>query len=126
MNISIKATNLELTDALRDYATKRVTSLAKYIHGNPETKASIEIGKTTNHHHSGEIFSAEVNLHVGGKMFRAVVEKDDLYAAIDEVRESLFREITGNAGKTRTLFKRGGQIVKDTLRGIGGFFRRKK
>jgi putative sigma-54 modulation protein len=123
MNCTIKATNIDLTDALREYVNKRVDSLSKYVQGEKnEVTAAVEIGTTTRHHHSGEIFRAEIHVRIGGKTFRSVAEKDDLYAAIDEVREELMREITSDRDRERTLFRRGGQAVKDALRGFGKFF----
>lgn len=127
MNINIKATNIELTDALRDYTIKRVEYLSKFIEGSAENAvAAVEIGKTTNHHHAGDIFRAEINLRLNGKTFRSVAEKDDLYVAITEMREEVLREITGKRGKDRTLLKRGGHALKAALRGIGGFFKKRK
>lgn len=118
MQIKIKATNMELTDAIRAYVEEKIESVEKFVvaHKKEEVFTEVEIGKTTNHHNSGEVFRAEVMIRVRGKQFRAVSEKDDLYAAIDDVRDELVHEINSIKGKERTLVRRGAGIIKNLLR----------
>lgn len=119
MRINIKATNLELTQAISDYLEKRISTLDKFVNKNDESAmADVEVGKSTKHHQSGDIFRAEINLHVAGKNLRAVSEKDNLYAAIDEAKDEMAREITSHKAKQRTLLRRGGAKIKDFLRGF--------
>lgn len=122
MHIDIKVLNLELTSALRDYAEKRMSGLEKFMHGeSSHTLLSLELSKTTNHHKHGDIFRAEANLGSGGKTFRAASEKEDINAAIDDVREELMHEITKNKDKRQTLFRRGAHRVKNALKGFYSF-----
>jgi len=95
MKIILKSNNLPLTPQLEDYLQKKIKSLEKFLKNfNEETiKAEVEVGKTTRHHKHGFIFRAEINLSADGKFFRAAEEKDDIYAAIDEVRDELEEEI---------------------------------
>ncbi|MBI3634000.1 MAG: ribosome-associated translation inhibitor RaiA [Candidatus Yonathbacteria bacterium] len=118
MQIKIKATNIEITDAISAYVEEKIESVEKFVvpHQKEEVIADIEIGKTTNHHNSGDVFRAEVMVRVRGKQFRAVSQKDDLYAAIDDVRNELIREINSVKGKERTLVRRGAGMIKDLLR----------
>lgn len=119
MRINIKATNLELTSAISDYLRKRVDALDKFVDKNDESAmADVEVGKSTKHHQSGDIFRAEINLHVSGKNLRAVAEKDNLYAAIDQAKDEMVREITSHKAKQRTLLRRGGAKIKDFIRGF--------
>lgn len=117
MNIIIKATSIELTDPIRDYVQKRISSIEKFIiqKGIP---VYVEIGKTTDHHKNGDIFRAEVSLEYKGSKIYTVVERDDLYSAIDGVEDSLYREITTNQDKVRSLWKRGAQQVKNMMKGV--------
>ncbi len=116
MNIIIKSTNLDLTEALRDYTEKRLSFLEQFA--GAESQVSVELEKTTNHHKSGEIFRAEVNVTTpAGSLHRAVSEKTDLYEAIDDIRDEMKREITASKGKERRLWKRGALAVKEMLRG---------
>jgi ribosomal subunit interface protein len=71
--------------------------------------ARIEIGKTTKHHKNGKIFYAEINLELPHRLLRATVEAEDLYEAIDRVKEELEREIlryVGGAKATRLKSQR--------------------
>jgi putative sigma-54 modulation protein len=122
MKINTKATNLELTPAIQDYAEKKVQSLEKFLQPDGENVlAAIEIGVTTHHHKSGDIFRAELNLSniATGEQFYAEAEKDDLYAAIDEMKDKAERECLTLKKKKLTLIKRGAARIKGILRSRG-------
>ncbi|OIO30711.1 ribosomal subunit interface protein [Candidatus Nomurabacteria bacterium CG1_02_43_90] len=118
MKINIKTTNMEGTAALSSYVEEKLQSVEKFTlpHESEDVVAEVEIGKINNHHQSGDVFRAEVNLRVRGKSFRATSEKSDLYAAIDDMRNELVREITSHKDKARTIVRRGGGILKKMLR----------
>jgi len=119
MNIKIKATNFEITPAIEDYIGKRISSLDKFARDKDgSARCDIEVGKTTKHHRSGDVFRAEINLHVSGKNFYAVSEKDDLYAAIDEVRDEIAYALTSYKDRTITVMRRGALKVKNMLKGL--------
>lgn len=118
MHITIKATNIELTDAIRTYVENKVGSLQSKIAGSPEVVAHVEVGKTTNHHKQGEVFRAEIDIVVSGKaqQFRAVTERDDLYAAIDEARDEMERELVQFKDKKQAIYKRGARTLKNLIK----------
>ena len=91
MDIKIKGTKMELTPAIEIYATEKIGGLSKYF--DNIIGCEVEVGKTTEHHHKGDIFRAEINLEVPRKVIRAVVETDDLYKAINEAKEKMKEEI---------------------------------
>ena len=96
MKIETKATNLELTENIKLYLNKKILSLDKFLvefEKDKEAKAKVELGKTTAHHRKGNVFRAEINLDLGEVILRAVSLRDDLYAAIVEVKDKLQREI---------------------------------
>lgn len=116
MNISITATNLELTPSLKDYVEKRLRTIAKFTAGDP--KIAVDIGKTSMHHRQGEFFGAKVIVITPlGKQYVASSEKTDLYEAIDDVRSEIVRELSSDKGRRITLFRRGAQRIKRMLRG---------
>ena len=118
MKHNIKTTNIFLTPAIVDYVEKRLSHLDKFI--TPEEESSVmcyvDIGKTTKHHKAGDYFRAELNLHIGGKALRAEAEMDDLYAAIDAVRDEMTREITSYKDKKQGLLKRGRAKIKQIIK----------
>jgi len=118
MKINIKTTNMEGTVALSSYVEEKLQGVEKFAlpHENEKLNAEVEIGKINNHHQSGDVFRAEVNICVRGKNFRATSEKSDLYVAIDDMRDGLVRELTSHKDKTHTLFRRGAGAIKHMLR----------
>ena len=118
MKIKTTATNMEMTSAIESYIDEKLASIEKFAipHVDEELSVEIEVGKTTNHHNSGDVFRAEANVRVRGKHFRATSEKSDLYAAIDEVRNELVRELNSYKGKERTMVRKGAGVIKNLLR----------
>jgi len=116
---NIKATNIELTDAISDYVAKKIDMLEKYVdQDDTSINVDIEVEKTTDHHQKGELFRAEANFYVGGKMFRAEATNEDLYASIDEMKDELARVLSEKKKKDRTQQRKGGSFIKKMLRGF--------
>ena len=79
----------------------------------------VEIGRTTKHHNSGDIFKAEINILLpGGAQVYAVTEEPELYTAIDIVRDEAERVIVSQKNKKGTLFRRGSAQIKNLLKRI--------
>ncbi len=117
MNIIIKATNFELTPALKDYIEKRLQALEKV--GGGQALISVEIGKTTEHHKNGDLFKTEINVSAtDGAQYRTASEKQDQYESIDDAVTEVRRAIVERKEKSQTLWKRGAQKIKDILKGF--------
>ena len=99
MIINIHGTGIELTEALKQYAEEKVSSLTKFF--DNIRQADVDIGIRTHHHNKGKIFYAEVNLHVPGELVRVVKEAEDLYKAIDKVKDHLKQELENRKEKMR-------------------------
>lgn len=100
MKIDIKGTNMELTEAIKDYVNEKIGSLEKFFDNIVE--ARVEVGKTSNHHQKGDIFRAEVNLDVPEKyVLRAEATREDLYMAINQVKDELQRQVKKYKEKMR-------------------------
>lgn len=91
MEIKIKAVKMELTPALEIAVNEKFGNLEKYF--DNIIGCEVEIGKTTNHHHKGDVFRAEVNLEVPRKMLRAEAETDDLYKSMTEAKDKIKMEL---------------------------------
>jgi len=110
---------MELTEAISDYIDKKVGSLEKLIDPNDTSIiADVEVGKTTEHHQTGDLFRAEINFHMAGKTFRVEETKDDLYASIDAAKDEMSRSIVSHKNKKQDLLRKGGAKLKDFLRGF--------
>jgi putative sigma-54 modulation protein len=95
MNIvSIKATNMNLTDAIRNYVADKCSALDKLAQDfEPAAEIAIEVGKSTRHHNKGPYMRCEMNLTIPGTILRAEEEREDLYEAIDVAQSELKRQL---------------------------------
>ncbi|MEK7208772.1 MAG: ribosome-associated translation inhibitor RaiA [Patescibacteria group bacterium] len=120
MKINFKGTNLELNDQLRSYVLLKLEALDKILaleRIKDEGLATVELGRVNQHHKHGDVFRAEINLHWSGRYFRAEAESGDLYAAVDEVKDELLREIKSQRQRQGTIVRRGARLVKKWLSG---------
>ncbi|HZS42955.1 MAG TPA: ribosome-associated translation inhibitor RaiA [Candidatus Paceibacterota bacterium] len=122
MRITIKATNMEMSEAISDYLDKRLEKTERFVQDtDPDTVlVNVELGKSTNHHRQGDVFRAEINFCIGSNCLRAVSETEDLYAAIDDARDELLRELRKRKRKQRWSIRSGGQRMKAMIRGLWG------
>jgi len=91
MITTIHATGVEMTAPMREYAEEKIQGLEKFF--DNIIKAEIDIGMITHHHNKGKIYYAEVNLSLPGKVLRVRKESEDLYKAIDKVKDHLKHEL---------------------------------
>ena len=89
MNIRLKGTNMELTEAIKNYVQEKMDSTEKYLGGIPVINCDFEVAKMLPGQHKGEIFRAEVNLQVSRELLRVEKSEKDLYKAIDKVKDHL-------------------------------------
>ena len=87
MRFHIRGKNVEVTDALRQYAEKKISRLEKYF----ETKAVSDVYVAMSVNRSKH--SVEVTIPVSGVTLRAEERSDDMYASIDLVIDKLERQI---------------------------------
>lgn len=113
MNITIHAQNTELTPALREYTEKKMEGMEKYF--DRITSLAVDMGIISNHHKQGKIFFAEVNAHLPqGKLIRVRKEAEDLYKALDKVRDHLKLELDEVKSKMRSK-------DREVLRDVKGY-----
>ncbi len=117
MKINLKTKNFGLTQAIKNYLEEKLNSLDKFLPPDESISANVELAKTTKHHQKGDIFKAEVNLNMPGRLIRAVAEQWDLRVAIDAAKDELQREIRGRKEKNLSLYKKGARIFKRLIRG---------
>lgn len=114
---NIKFTNITSEDEVKDYVEKKLDKVAKLVEQDQdESIFRVEVGKTTEHHQSGEIYRAELQVHFKGKDYRAEETAEDLYSAIDMAQNELWREIKNEREKTETLSRKSGRALKNLIR----------
>ncbi len=117
MNITIKTTHQELTDAMRELIEGKFSALEKLTaHSKVPAALECEIEESIAVERAGARYRAEGNLSLDGKLFRAEATSATLEGAVDRVRDDLAREIRRARGKERGLMKRGGAALKRMLR----------
>ena len=92
MTINFRAHDMELTPAIRDYAEEKMQSLEKVLESIRHI--DIEVGRANGHHHKGDVYECKVNVQIGGEVMQVEREAEDLYKAIDKVRDHLRMELT--------------------------------
>ena len=60
-----------------------------------------DVGMRSTHHNKGKIYYAEVNVQIPGKLVRVEKDAEDLYKAIDKVKDHMKVELEKVKGKMR-------------------------
>lgn len=85
MQIQITAKNIALTDAIRNYAEKKVGRLEKYFDNITEANVLLEVQKN--------IHKVEVLLSAKGVMMKGLEKSEDLYASIDLATDKIEKQV---------------------------------
>ncbi|MDD4358613.1 MAG: ribosome-associated translation inhibitor RaiA [Candidatus Pacebacteria bacterium] len=93
MDINIKTKNITLNSALQEFIDDKIGSLDKFLNGIEPAIVEVDISRTTNHHNKGDVFRAEVQIEVPGKLLRSESTKEDLRVAIVDVKNELQTQI---------------------------------
>jgi ribosomal subunit interface protein len=89
MHTDIFAKNVELNAPLREFVEEKMADLERLLGQSGPALARVEIGISSNHHTSGSIYYAEVNIDLSGHVIRAQSTNYDLHAAIVDVKNEL-------------------------------------
>ncbi len=102
MNLNITGKDLELTDAIKNYTSEKISKLEKYFGSDFEAVATLKI--------EGNEQIAEIRINISSNTFKAVTASRDLYSSIDKDIEIL----EGQIRKDKT--KKDKQNMTDTIR----------
>jgi putative sigma-54 modulation protein len=94
MQVDIKATGMELTEAIRAFIQEKMDMLdARTVRFGDVVRSEVEVGRTSLHHKKGEIHRAEIHVRLPGKVVYVESSHEDLYTAINQARKEAEREI---------------------------------
>jgi putative sigma-54 modulation protein len=93
MQTDITFKNIDSSDALKDYAFKRLSKMDKYIDRTAEAHVVLSVEKRRH--------KADVTLTADGAVINAVEITEDLYSAIDMVMDKLERQIKKHKEKLK-------------------------
>lgn len=108
---------MENTAAIEAYLKKKIASIERLIDASDTSaKAEVEVGIDTKHHKKGEVFFAEIKLHTRQKDYYSIEHADNLYSAIDLVKDEVVREVKSFREKRRDVAKRSARTAKTAIR----------
>lgn len=87
MFIEVKAQDFELTDAMKSYAEEKFGLLEKYDDQIIEIRCDLKM--ESHKHQQGDVYVCTGHLFVPGKDFFVEKTEEDLYKAIDKVKDHL-------------------------------------
>jgi len=126
MKILIKGTNLDVTPEIRSYIEEKIGEVAKFVSDPNDTdEARVEVARTTFHHQNGDIYRAEVNLALPGRLLRVEASRSDIYQAITEAKDELQREIK-KYKDSQIIKRRQGERLWKKIRNLSPLGWRKK
>ncbi len=90
LKIDIRGEEMQLTEAIEDAIQKKLGALDKYMETVSDPKTlRVNVGKLGDHHKKGDIFKAEADLLIPGHKIHAEIHAEELYAAIDQLKDEL-------------------------------------
>lgn len=97
VSVDISVRNLELTDRLKDYVTKKVAKLDRYLDTLEEAKVDLSYVKSMRS--ASDRHVAQLTVRGKGVLLRAEERSDDVFASIDAVLEKINRQIERYKGR---------------------------
>ncbi len=97
MRLIISGKHLNITEAIRDYAEKKVGRVKKYF----DNIIEVDVTLSVQHLKEGPEHIADVLIFANGTRIKATARDNDLYASIDEVVDILENQVTKYKEKLR-------------------------
>lgn len=117
MQIKYTKTSTEVTESVKDYLSDKLESLSKLVDKHdPNAICEVNLERTTKHHKEGAIYYGEINLSVKGERLRAQETREDLYTAIDAVKDTIINDFKQYKERKQTLVRRGAQQIKKLVK----------
>jgi putative sigma-54 modulation protein len=107
MLVTVNGKNVEVTDALREYAEKKVSKIAKFFEKSPrgaQVTLSTERGKHI----------VDITIQVDGLLLRGEEKTNDMYASIDGAIEKIERQVQKYKTKINRRFREENKVVATT------------
>lgn len=117
MNIQVRGDHMGVTNALNDYAEKKLSRLERYFDAPPEKEISVTMSVERGVHR------VEVMLQIHGILFRAEEQSSDMYASIDLVADKIEEQIHRHKEKLNQRFRDQGLRTRIKTSTANGVFR---
>jgi len=97
LKIDIYSKDLELTDQVNDYVTRKVPKLERYLPEINECRVDLAYAKTARN--ANDRYVSQITIRGKGFILRSEERQDNLFAAIDESIDKMTRQIERFKGK---------------------------
>lgn len=102
MQVSVIGRHIDVTDAIRQYATEKFSRLDKYLAAGAQVVITISVVKKVHH-------IAEAAIKSNGVLIQASEETEEMYSAIDLLIEKLERRVRRYKEKLAEHKRQGGR-----------------
>ncbi len=99
IEVEVHGRNMEVSDRLYDYVTKKVSKLDRYL--NSIEEATVELSHVKSARSASDRQVAQITVRAKRTMFRAEERSDDIFAAVDGALERMQRQISKFKGKQK-------------------------
>ena len=113
MKVIVQGHGTEVTDALRDYAEKKIKKVEEFFGNIQKAEVTLDFRKIENKSRNNV---AEITVWAAGKVVRAADGAADMYAAIDQAMAKLDRQIERYKEKLKHETKRFSERMKEHIR----------
>lgn len=86
MQVSVIGRHIEVTEALKNYATEKFGRMEKYLPNSAQVVVTLSVVKKVHHH-------AEAVIKSNGLLIQASEETEEMYSAIDLLTEKIERRV---------------------------------
>ena len=118
-NLTTFCKDFELTAAIKTKLEEKLSSLNKYLNEDESSVTfNARLGKTSNSHNNGKIYYVEVSIHTPHKNYGARIEAEEIYSAIDLIRDELAHNINHHREKVRDQSRREELKFKQEVRSV--------
>ena len=98
MNVSVTGHHIDVTPALRDYASSKLSKLERHFDHVTEIHVVLSVEKMRQR--------AEATVHLAGNQLFADAVDEDMYAALDQLLDKLDRQVLKHKEKLRDHHKK--------------------
>jgi putative sigma-54 modulation protein len=97
LEVAIFPKNMELTDRISEYVTKKISKLDRFLSEIDETRVDLDYQKSARNPSDRQV--AQITIRGRGFILRTEERSDDIFAAVDMALEKMQRKIERFKGK---------------------------
>lgn len=97
LEVAIYPKNMELTDRISEYVTKKISKLDRFLSDIDETRVDLDYRKSARNPADRQV--AQITIRGRGYILRTEERADDIFSAVDMALENMQRKIERFKGK---------------------------